>query len=71
MAPGRSARFIVSHRLAGTVRAGHDRSHGLRNADVGIPCGGAEVIDEGVTGLIVDTLEDNERRKSNSSWQGR
>jgi glycosyltransferase involved in cell wall biosynthesis len=53
--PWQRAGAALSDRLARAVRAGDDRSNGLRHAGHSLQGGSVpEVIDEGVTGFIVD-----------------
>ena len=49
----------VPHHLAGAVRPGHDRGHGLRHAGGGHAPGlGPEVVDDGKTGFVCDDLDE-------------
>ena len=56
--PGQCARAAVSDQLARTLRAGHDRGDGLRYAGDRLELRlGSGVIDDGVTGFIVESEE--------------
>ena len=48
-----------SDRLAGALRTGHDRGHGVRNASACLRCGSVlEIVEDRLTGRIVSNLDE-------------
>lgn len=61
--PRQRRNTAVPDRLAGTFRPRHDRSNGLRHPVLAFRYGSApEVIEDGVSGILVDTLEEAVKR---------